>query len=78
MKKTTKQIEHFFRRKTNIDIFNFDKQNFDIDKKYSQTMINKIEKMKNRQRQIIEKNVTCMHRLCFNSYLITNQISCVI
>ena len=35
VKKTTKQIEHFFRRKTNIDIFDFDKQSFDIDKKYN-------------------------------------------
>ena len=51
VKKTTKQIEHFFRRKTNINIFDFDKQNFNIDKKYNRKTINKkIEKTRNRWR----------------------------
>ena len=66
-KKIIKQIEYFFRRKTNIDIFDFDKQNFDIDKKYNRKTINKkIEKTRNRRRQIIEKIDFVVHGFVYS------------
>ena len=66
VKKTTKQIEYLFRRRTNIDIFDFDKQNFDIDKKYNRKTINKkIEKTRNRRRQIVEKNDFVVHDFAY-------------
>ena len=46
-----KQITICFRRKINIKIFDFDKQNFDINKKSNQQTIKKtkIEKLKNQK-----------------------------